>query len=466
METCTQSAQRRPGFVYWIAALSALALVLCGLATPASAQLTVNDLIGSAVSDLGPKYDDVQKAIDRFRAGDVAGSLEFLKIAKEKHPQLPPPDVTLAKMQAALRNPGAARALLERAIREYPDDAEAYLMLADQAYAEGQLTEADVLYEKAAALVEKMAGNEKRKRAFAIRTQAGRGAIAERRGDFEVAQKFLTAWIEADPESATAHHRLGSTLFRLQKYKEAYDEFNLARKHESSLPHPDVTSAKLFHQMDNQQEAQKFFERAVETDGKNPETLFAYAQWLMEEGNAPAALTPLRNARVLKPDNPQLLLFSGVASKMSGNTEEAEQFLLDALAITPTSQDVLNQLALTLADTDDETKKQRALQFAQVAATLYPQNNESAVTLGWALYRLARLPEAERAIQNATKLGPLNPDSSYLISRILFEQNKLEDAARILDSVVENEGIFVHRNQAEQLRTQIGRQNSPSSAGP
>jgi tetratricopeptide (TPR) repeat protein len=396
--------------------------------------------------------------------GDVSGAHQFLVNAKEKFPQLPPPDVTLAKMQIAAGNAGPGRALLERAVKDYRDDPEAYLMIADVAFPEGRLTEAGVLYEKATDLVQQMSGNEKRKRGFEIRTHAGQAAVAERRGDFEEAKGHLTAWVEADPESATAHHRLGTTLFRLAKNKDeqaaAYEEFNRARQLELKLPHPDVTVAKLFHQMKDVQQARQFYERSVQNDGKNWETLFAYAQWLMEIGEAPAALQPLRNARLLKPEDPQLLLFSGVAAKMAGNMDEAEQFLLDAMKYSPASQDVLNQLALALAGTEDDAKKLRGLHFAQVSATLFPQNPESAVTLGYALYKNGRLQEADRTIQNALRMGQLNMDSSYLIARILFENNKTAEAGRILESVVDQQGIFVHRDEAQQLRAQIGRTTS------
>jgi Flp pilus assembly protein TadD len=177
----------------------------------------------------------------------------------------------------------------------------------------------------------------------------------------------------------------------------------------------------------------------------------------MEIGEAPAALQPLRSARLLKPEDWQLLLFSGVASKMAGNLDEAEQFLLDALKFNPASQDVLNQLALVLASTEDDAKKLRGLQFARVSAALFPQNAESAVTLGFALYKNGQLQEADRTIQNALRIGQLNMDSSYLIARILFENNKPAEAGRILDSVIEQQGIFVHRDEAQQLRAQIGR---------
>lgn len=474
MSTRIHWSPRRPGLIR-SACAAGFMLLAATFASPAQAQnaqsqLTMENLIGSAVSDLGPKYSDVQSAIDRFSMGDVRGAYDFLNNAKLKHPHLPPPDVTLAKMQIAAGNVGPGRALLERATKDYRDDPEAYLMIADIAFREGQFTASDALYTLAAELVEKMTGNEKRKRAFTIATHAGKAAVAERRGQFEEAKVHLTAWVEADPESATAHHRLGTTLFRMAKtqeeYKQAYDEFNRARQLNPELPHPDVTSAKLFHQMQQQEKARQFFERAVEMDGDNPDTLFAYAQWLMEIGEAPAALQPLRNARLLKPENPQLLLFSGVAAKMAGNIDEAEQFLKDAHFHAPDSQDVLNQLALTLAESSDETKRQRALKFAQVSAALHQQDPESAVTLGYALYKNRRLQEAERTIQNALRMGELNSDSSYLIARILFENGKPEQAGQILDSVVDQEGIFVHRDEAQQLRAQIGRTSAVPTPAP
>jgi tetratricopeptide (TPR) repeat protein len=270
------------------------------------------------------------------------------------------------------------------------------------------------------------------------------------------------AWVEADSESAIAHHRLGTTLFRLAKNKDeqdaAYEEFSRAQQLDpTKLPYPDVTFARLFHQMKDPAQARQFFERAVQNDGKNWETLFDYAQWLMEIGEAPAALQPLRSARLLKPEDWQLLLYSGVASKMAGNLGDAEQFLLEALKFNPASQDVLNQLALVLASTEDGAKKLRSLQFARVSAALFPQDAESAVTLGFAHYKNGQLQEADRTIQNALRIGQLNMDSSYLIARILFENNKPAEAGRILDSVIDQQGIFVHRDEAQQLRAQVGR---------
>ena len=162
----------------------ALLVALIGLTAPAAwAQLTTEQLIGSAVSLSNKDYPEVDKAIQRFLNSDAKGALEYLNLAKEKYPKLPPTNVTFAKMQMAARNARAVRILLERAVIESPDDPEAYLLLADQAFQGNRITESAALFEFAAPLIESFTENSKRKRNFETALLAGRAAIAERRND-------------------------------------------------------------------------------------------------------------------------------------------------------------------------------------------------------------------------------------------------------------------------------------------
>src|SRR3990172_4963798 len=77
----------------------ALGLVGSLIAARASfAQITTEVLIGDSVSDLGPKYADVDEAIKRFGNRDVLGARQFLESAKRKNPNLPPTELLMAKM--------------------------------------------------------------------------------------------------------------------------------------------------------------------------------------------------------------------------------------------------------------------------------------------------------------------------------------------------------------------------------
>ena len=81
-----------------------------GLASSISTgqELTTERLIGKAVSDIGPRYNDIDQAIQRFRYQDIAGARRFLELALEANPQLPPVDVLLAKMFISSRNSAGA----------------------------------------------------------------------------------------------------------------------------------------------------------------------------------------------------------------------------------------------------------------------------------------------------------------------------------------------------------------------
>ena len=236
-----------------------LVMLICGIAAGARAQdaldldpaeekgpLTVKNLIGTAVSVSGRSYTEIEKAIQRFKNGDAEGALDYLNQAKEKYPQLPPTDITFAKMHLAARNNKAVRFLLERVAVEHPDDPEVYLLLADQAFVGGRITEALALFDIADPLVQQFTENDKRKDNFQIRVIAGRSAVAERRQQWVLAQELLNQWIELDPESAAARQRLGVVQFKLDNSREALAMFQEARELSPEIGHPFVMMARLF----------------------------------------------------------------------------------------------------------------------------------------------------------------------------------------------------------------------------
>jgi Tfp pilus assembly protein FimV len=56
------------------------------------------------------------------------------------------------------------------------------------------------------------------------------------------------------------------------------------------------------------------------------------------------------------------------------------------------------------------------------------------------------------------QLGNLSPDSSYLVAKVLVEQNRADTAKQILQSALEadNPGIFIFKKDAEALLKTLG----------
>ena len=421
------------------------------------AVLTTEKLIGNAVSLANRDYPEIDSAIRRFRNNDFQGAMEYLKQAKEKYPKLPPTNVTMAKMQLAARNSKAVRFLLERAVVEHPDDPEAFLLLADQAFMGGRITESQALFEMVDPLVQKFDENQRRKKNFVIRVIAGRSAVAERRQQWDQAYELLNKWIEVDPDSAAAHQRLGVTLFRLKKSRKSLDEFTKARELNPDVAHPFVILGQLFSQDDDKVKAKKAYERAYQEDKSNAKVAQAYVEWLIQEGELDQAQAVAATLREQSPDSVIALLLDGIVAQMQGNAERAEQSLTKILTLDPSNAMARNILALLLIESDNDADRERALRHAQMNAERFEKSVHANITLGWVLYKLERGSEAQAALQKGAQSGQLQTDSAYLVAKILSgQEGQKENATRTLEQVLkQKKGLFLFRRDAEKLLAEL-----------
>lgn len=451
----------RAGFAYRmvrIATASAAVGVALVAAGAARAQITTQILIGDSVSpDSISKYTDIDEAIKRFMNRDVLAARQFLEAAKKKDANLPPVDLLLAKMYFLGGNTNAGRISLEKTAMENPDDPEAYLILADQAMQQGRTIDADALYEKGLQIASKFSGNAKRKRNFEIRARSGRAGVNQRRKNWDAAVADLKALLQADPENAAGHYRLGQCLFMQKQYKPGLEEFTAAKKADKNLPDPYVAAALMFDQLKMNNETQQSFDKAYAASKTDPATLTAYSQWLIKTGAVEKAEAMLADARKANPGNLNLLILSGVAARMLKKMKPAEDYFIEALGIAPANSDVINQLALLLIEQSDQSKRDRALQFASMSAQLNNQSADAQITLAWVLYQLGRQADAEQALRSGLQLGNLSPDSSYLVAKVLAQQNRGDTAKQILTQALDSDspGIFIYRKDAQALQGSI-----------
>jgi predicted Zn-dependent protease len=440
-------------------ALSLLALLPSSVSAQqnntALSRLTTEVLIGQAVSLSNQSYPDIENAIQRFRNSDIQGALLFLEKAAEKHPNLPPVEVTMAKMQTLARNGKAVHALLESAAVKYPSDPEAFLILADQAFAGGRTTEASALFEKANTLNQQFDKNAKRKRSFVIRVLAGRAAVTERRQQWQQAAELLKEWVELDPENTTAHQRYGIVLFRLKKTSEAYEQFVKSREGNSKAPNPDILMGKLYAQEGDKIQARKVYEKAYAEEKSNMITAQAYAEWLIQDEKLNDAEKII--SEVLKQDSESIpsLTISSIISLMNGKSDQAEKTLQKILTFAPSNATAINLLAQLLIERNDQSAQERALSYAQTNARQFPKSSQSNITLAWVYYKQGHLQEAQSALNAGLQRGGLTMDSTYLVARLMAEQGRNEPAIQALTQVVDKNGLFIHRKQAQELLAKL-----------
>jgi Tfp pilus assembly protein PilF len=437
-----------------VGCLSLVSLALACLTSAAADPVHLDDNPAAAADSLQKKYPELLEAQKKFQQQDFDGALEILKTAANAHAELSNPRVILATLFFATNRLPAGRAALEKAVLEMPDDPEPYLLFGELALRESQVTDAGLLFDKAAPLAAAFKGDPERTKKLQIRAEAGQAAVAEMREQWETAQKHLQAWLKLDPKSAIAQFRLGRALFGTDQ-RAAYTALQAAAKLDSKVPSPEVTMAKLFQQKKDKDSAEKWMKSAVGQAPKDLKVRVEVGQWLWENGRFAEAKKEADEALKLDSTSVDALLLAGLVARFSKDYAGATQFLEKASLLSPGNQLVASQLALALIEQADEGKKQRALKLAESNMQQNQKSSDAAATLGWIYYRLGRLDDAERFLNGAAQAGNISLDTAYFLAKLSADRGKLDQAKALLQSALKGTGPFAYRPEAKTWFNQL-----------
>ena len=437
--------------------LAILTAVLATAALPARearAQITAQTLIGKAVSD-DAQNQEVTGAINRFRDRDIDGCRAILERAKSNNAKLPPPGVMMAMLWLSVNQLGPARAELEDCAVKFPTDPEPYLMMGDLAFQDRRVTDADMLFKEATRLTGEYAENAKRKRDFDIRCNAGSAAVAEARKQWELAQKHLQAWIDLDPDNASAHQRMGIVLFQLSKPQEALEQFREAKKLDQKAVQPELAMARLYDDAKKRDTAKKLIEAAIKEAPKDPAVLLAASQWYLGQNDLERAKAIAEDALRLDGKSLEGRVVRGAIARVARDYATAEKFFYDAHVQSPGNFPASNSLALVLIESDDKDSRQRALEMAEANVAMHRENSPQQVnaltTLAWVYYKLGRREDAEKILAQITQNNALTTDGAYYVAKLLSDRGEKDRARKILEEVLANEPMFATRPDAVDL---------------
>ena len=441
--------------------LAILTAVLATAALPARearAQITAQTLIGKAVSD-DAQNQEVTGAINRFRDRDIDGCRAILERAKSNNAKLPPPGVMMAMLWLSVNQLGPARGELEDCVVKFPKDPEPYLMMGDLAFQDRRVTDADMLFKEATRLAAEYTENAKRKRDFDIRCNAGSAAVAEARKQWELAQKHLQAWIDLDPDNASAHQRMGIVLFQLSKPQEALEQFREAKKLDQKAVQPELAMARLYDDAKKRDTAKKLIEAAIKEAPKDPAVLLAASQWYLGQNDLERAKAIAEDALKLDAKSLEGRVVRGAIARVARDYATAEKFFYDAHVQSPGNFPASNSLALVLIESDDKDSRQRALEMAEANVAMHRENSPQQVnaltTLAWVYYKLGRREDAEKILAQITQNNALTTDGAYYVAKLLSDRGEKDRARKILEEVLANEPMFATRPDAVDLLAKL-----------
>ncbi|MBS0326515.1 MAG: tetratricopeptide repeat protein [Proteobacteria bacterium] len=125
----------------------------------------------------------------------------------------------------------------------------------------------------------------------------------------------------------------------------------------------------------------------------------AQAQVLRGAGDDAGAYRVLEGALAAHPDSPDLIYDLAMVAEKLDRVDEAEKRLKHLVALKPNDAQALNALGYTLVDRTTRANEGYAL--IQRAHKLAPDDPFILDSMGWALYRLGRLDEAQAYLQRA-----------------------------------------------------------------
>ncbi len=127
----------------------------------------------------------------------------------------------------------------------------------------------------------------------------------------------------------------------------------------------------------------------------------------------------------------------GVSLERNGMWTQAEKNFLEALELEPEQPMVMNYLAYSWLDLENNERYEQALEMLKKAVTLRQGSGAVVDSLGWAYYRLQDYQEALQALEKAIIFEPEDPTINDHLGDVYWKVGRLIEAryqwARVLD---------------------------------
>lgn len=433
--------------------LLAVSIFLIITATATAEPLSVDQAADPTAASSAQVPPEVKDAFTRFQNRDINGALETLKKAIELHPELPPAEVIMAQFcSSSKQTEGAVRYWLEKATVDNAADPEAYIMMGRAALQENRATEAGLLFAKASQLLAEFKGNEKRKAAMEMATYGQLAQLAMQRKDWKVARENLESLLKLRPDNAATLQMLANALFHEDKLEEAMEKLRAAATADKETLTPEATMAMWYEEAGDRKKAGELMVEALNAKPKDFKTRLTAANWALQTQSFDQARQQIDIAIKLDPTSMQAKVLAGNIALFQKDYPAATQYFKEAIAGDPTNFTATNNLALALAEQGGEKNLQLAMQYANMNSKLYPNMPEPSSTLGWVLFKMGNLRDAERALQHSASVGQmLRPDTAYYFANVYAETGRTEDAIKLLESALKTKGLFSEREDAQAL---------------
>ena len=237
----------------------------------------------------------------------------------------------------------------------------------------------------------------------------GRALLQEEKA--AAAEQMMRTLLAKQPDVDQAVELLCRSLLKQNKTAEALTTVEEAiKRNGNSVP-------LLWARADTQAILKEFdkslkdYRAAMKLEPKNVAMRMSYVQTLVVSGKKDEGAQVAVETVALAPNSADVRFMAGSALHQAGKFDEALAQYKEALVINPAMVPAANNLALLLADRNQDTGT--AVSWARKAAVLAPRSLAIADTLGWALARDGQLTDALPILREVNKTWQSNPTIWY-----------------------------------------------------
>lgn len=265
--------------------------------------------------------------------------------------------------------------------------------------------------------------------------RAGQAALAQK--NVVAAQADFERVVQLAPQAEQGHSALGAVLVSRGRTKEGIHELERALAIKATDSTAQTNLALAYVQVGQPQKAITLFSKLEVAAHLQKRTLptyveAGYAQALAETQNAEAAVSKMKAALSLDPQNASLHDDLGSLYAQQNHWQDAQQEFTAAIRLNPELAVAHLHLALAmyaLGHTDN-------LAELSLASKLAPDNSAIALELGKAFAANGDDGQAILMFKHALDLEPRSVSASYQLALALQRTNKVQEAISLLKNIV------------------------------
>lgn len=275
-----------------------------------------------------------------------------------------------------------------------------------------------------------------------------------RDGKYEEARKSYTKAAQLNPIDFEAFAGLVSVDLLTKHTKEAVARVEAILKVAQPSPAVLLLGAQTYAAAGDLAKAEELLKKAIDVDATNLQAYSLLGQLYAKQNRLDDAKDQFQHIADRNPSSPAAPTMLGMLSEAQGRAAEAEKHYQKALQGNPNAAIAANNLACIYVAQNRNLDE--ALQLAQVAQRVLPDEPHVNDTLGWIYYKKNLGTQAIRFLESSATNGPDDPVTLYHLGMAYILNGSTDKAKVTLRKAIALKSDFDGAADARKALTQIG----------